>query len=514
MRCPACGLLAPLASGLFQLRAPLGRPDLARYVHFNCNRGKAPTVLPARFLVACPNGHLDDFPWHHFVHRGEATGCKGALTLRELGVSGEAIDVEVRCETCDQARRMVDAFGQDGGHNLPPCRGRRPHLRDFDAQPCSKSRDSSALLLGASDSWFSVTRTILHVPIPTQDRLLRLIGERWPKLRDIDAPPILAFLRKQNALDDLQPFADDAIWAAIQEYRRRTTEPTSGDDRDIKEPEWSALTADDTLEDPDFRLVPVPPPPDWGHVIDGVRLVERLREVTALIGFTRLHSPRDQAGDTAPLARNPAAVIPAAEVRGEGIFIRFRERPIAEWCEAAAKLEDDYRRAYVSIRRRRGNPAPEKGFPGIRYILLHTFSHGLMRALALDCGYAGASLRERIYARDPTQGDPMAGVLIYTAAPDAEGTLGGLVRMGHPTELARHLARALHDLALCSSDPLCADHGPDHDGNTLHGAACHACLFAPETSCERGNTFLDRNVLTHTLGRWPTPFLPQSTPTR
>jgi hypothetical protein len=108
----------------------------------------------------------------------------------------------------------------------------------------------------------------------------------------------------------------------------------------------------------------------------------------------------------------------------------------------------------------------------------------------------------------------MAGVLIYTAAPDAEGTLGGLVRMGHPTELARHLARALHDLALCSSDPLCADHGPDHDGNTLHGAACHACLFAPETSCERGNTFLDRNVLTHTLGRWPTPFLPQSTPTR
>src|SRR5690606_8756936 len=160
-------------------KAPPGRPDLARYVHHNCNRGKAPTVLPARFLVACPNGHLDDFPWHDFVHRGQPGGCKGALTLRELGVSGEAIDVEVRCETCDAARRMGDAFGKDA--ILPRCRGRRPHLRDFEAQGCGK--DVSALLLGASDSWFPVTRTILHVPIPTEDRLVRLVEERWADLR-------------------------------------------------------------------------------------------------------------------------------------------------------------------------------------------------------------------------------------------------------------------------------------------------------------------------------------------
>ena len=53
-----------------------------------------------------------------------------------------------------------------------------------------------------------------------------------------------------------------------------------------------------------------------------------------------------------------------------------------------------------------------------------------MRGLALECGYGAASLRERIYARDDDgTGEPMAGVLIYTAAPDSEGTLGGLVRM-------------------------------------------------------------------------------------
>jgi len=37
------------------------------------------------------------------------------------------------------------------------------------------------------------------------------------------------------------------------------------------------------------------------------------------------------------------------------------------------------------------------------------------------------------------------------------------------------------------------------DGLTLHGAACHACLFLPETSCERGNKYLDRSVLVSTV---------------
>ena len=36
---------------------------------------------------------------------------------------------------------------------------------------------------------------------------------------------------------------------------------------------------------------------------------------------------------------------------------------------------------------------------------------------------------------------------------------------------------------------------------TLHGAACHACLFLPETSCKRGNKYLDRSVLVPTLER-------------
>jgi hypothetical protein len=36
---------------------------------------------------------------------------------------------------------------------------------------------------------------------------------------------------------------------------------------------------------------------------------------------------------------------------------------------------------------------------------------------------------------------------------------------------------------------------------SLHGAACHNCLFLPETSCERGNRYLDRTVLVPTMER-------------
>jgi hypothetical protein len=89
--------------------------------------------------------------------------------------------------------------------------------------------------------------------------------------------------------------------------------------------------------------------------------------------------------------------------------------------------------------------------------------------------------------------------LLYTAAPDSEGTLGGLVALGQPKTLGRHLDQALESMRLCASDPLCAEHHPLKDGLTMHGAACHACLFLPETSCERGNKYLDRSVLVSTV---------------
>ena len=153
---------------------------------------------------------------------------------------------------------------------------------------------------------------------------------------------------------------------------------------------------------------------------------------------------------------------------------------------------------------------PTANYPTIRYILLHTFAHALMRQLTLECGYTAASIRERIYAQSPEkEGGAMAGVLLYTAASDSEGTLGGLVEQGKHIEF--HIYAALAAMQNCSSDPLCAEHLPPEDGSVLHGAACHACLFIPETSCERGNKYLDRSLLVPTIERDNLAFFPANT---
>jgi hypothetical protein len=94
----------------------------------------------------------------------------------------------------------------------------------------------------------------------------------------------------------------------------------------------------------------------------------------------------------------------------------------------------------------------------------------------------------------------MAGVLLFTASPDSEGTLGGLVALADPNRLAAVFREAMARAKLCSTDPMCADHQAGDLGDTLHNAACHACLFAPETSCEAGNRFLDRGSVIPILG--------------
>ena len=150
-------------------------------------------------------------------------------------------------------------------------------------------------------------------------------------------------------------------------------------------------------------------------------------------------------------------------------------------------------------RKRRGLD-PSVGWVGERYVLLHSLAHALINEFSLECGYAAASIRERIYSEEPGgEQEPMAGFLLYTSAPDTEGTLGGLVALGEPAVLGRLMKRALDRASLCSTDPMCAEHVPGEDDETLHASACHACLFVPETSCELGNRFLDRAVLVHTL---------------
>lgn len=508
MVCPSCRLLAPLEAGLFVLKTDRYRANRAYYIHENCNKAKKPTVLPARFLVACEEGHLDDFPWIEFVHHNEDPCTAPLLRLFEQGPSGEARDLTVKCEGCDKQRRLAEAFGRRNREKMPICHGRRPHLRDYDDDGCE--RHMRPFVLGASNAWFPVVFSSIAIPSATA-KIDQLVEEQWAKLQTVTSLEVVTAFKAAGFLGALSTYPDDEIWAAIERKQKSNDDEEEGDVTDLKAPEWQVLTQfDPGLNSRDFRLNPVSPPSTYANVISNVVLVERMREVRAITGFTRLDSPGeltepgadDEITTIAPLSRKPPKWLPAVEVRGEGIFIQFDEDKIRKWLEQAAvkKRNDAFFESHIRWRKARFIEEPADFYPTMRYVLLHSFSHSLMRQLAIEAGYSSASIRERIYSRNP--GDPngpMAGILIYTAAPDSEGTLGGLVKLGQSSELDRHITAAFDAAALCASDPTCAEHPPSTTGIALHAAACHACLFVPETSCERGNRYLDRSVLVPTF---------------
>jgi hypothetical protein len=504
-RCPICQLLAPVGTRLFEFKGNPFRPDLARFVHSGCSRAgnRPPTAVPARFLVACERGHVDDFPWTYYVHRG-GPACRGTLTFYEVGASLETANLFVRCNDCERSRSMIDAFDKDQ-NALPRCRGRHPHLRESKLGCPEPLR---AILLGASNSWFPETRTVLSVPTHGE-KLEQLLDENWVVLGAATSIEVLRGFRAIGQLREFAGFSDEEIWTAIEARGVETEESLTHDaeELDLRRPEWDVLSAPDAaLNSKDFMLTPSPSPPRYAGEIAAVVLAERLREVSALIGFTRIRSSGESSPDDVRTRRAPLSIesipawLPATEVRGEGIFLRFDLDRITAWAEETAQADKRavLRGAHESWRAARHLEPVEAGFPDLVYVLLHSFSHALMREFTLECGYSAPSIRERIYASRAEERIDMAGVLVYTSAPDSEGTLGGLVALGRPQELGRLVRQALERAMLCASDPLCSEHDPRRDG-TLHGAACHACLFAPETSCESGNRYLDRSTLVPTF---------------
>ena len=234
--------------------------------------------------------------------------------------------------------------------------------------------------------------------------------------------------------------------------------------------------------------------------VERVVLVHRLRDVIATAGFTHFESfSPDTEGELeigvsrAPLARE-TTWLPAVENRGEGFFLQFSGEAVDAWLgkPAVGRRGKQLRAGFDCWKR--DHEKSKRDFPGLPHILLHSLSHLLVTAVALECGYPAGSIRERIYAKDYGYG-----ILLYTATPDAEGTMGGLVEAGR--QVARHLKSAIDLGRLCSNDPVCAQHAAEnpHECRFLHGAACHGCLLIAETSCEQHNDFLDRALVVSTV---------------
>lgn len=334
LRCTGCDLLSPVDRKRFTLNVPVWRPDQARYFHDKCH-GRRPSAVPARFLVACAAGHLDDFPWEEYVHRGGP--CPGGaitLELKEAGKANRATDVKVVCKTCGEERLVQDAFGPDDWKHLPRCRGRHPHLQRFDPGQCPQP--TRALLLGASNAWFAVYRSALTIPTVT-GAIEQQVAGHWEDLADIEDRDEFDLIvrrlvkgRGEKALNWLLGFDPDDVWTTIVDHRRgQVGDVGTGD---LRGPEWDAFTAHVPPTSDEFRVRHLAVPAGYTKTLDSPVAVDRLREVIALCGFTRIDGPGEGgAARVAPLWAEPQPWLPAAETRGEGILLRLSEARVQQW---------------------------------------------------------------------------------------------------------------------------------------------------------------------------------------
>jgi len=237
-------------------------------------------------------------------------------------------------------------------------------------------------------------------------------------------------------------------------------------------------------------------------------LVHKLRETRAFAGFTRIYAENAQKlGERKRMLRRVVLPdeqdwLPATIVYGEGLFFELNELIVRRWEEKFAEQLDFHLRPllgeYWKLQKARGWKSLSLS---ARFVVLHTLAHLLINRLTFECGYSSASLRERIYVSQKADA-PMAGILIYTADGDSDGTLGGLVRMGQPGKLESVLFNAIDHARWCSSDPVCSEMGKHGQGpDSCNLAACHSCALMPETSCELFNRFLDRQVLVNTANQ-------------
>jgi hypothetical protein len=461
--------------------------------------GKTDSVVPVRFVRACPKGHVGDVDWKAFLH-GNRSSCTRDLWVEERGTSGDLSDVWICCE-CGTDRSMSQAMRGDLGA-LGMCNGARPWLGAGTREKCGLP--NKLLIRSASNAYFPQIMSVISIPDPTTpiDDVVRSLWDDF--LSDVETIDEVKKIRmKPTPAVRLQGITDELILESIA--RIRTGSNTT--DRDVKEVEFDALTQQkdeigEDVPDGNFYARTLPRASwecSWTSSIERVVLVHRLREVVAQVGFTRfeaagpdIQGELDLTVESAPLAID-ASWLPAVENRGEGIFIQFNANQITTWMQKATVIERAKKLAAGFDLWRAEHPNSKRIFPGIPYYLLHSFSHLLLTAISLECGYPSSSIRERIYVTKRG-----CGVLIYTGSSDAEGTLGGLVAAGR--DIRRHSKRALELGLLCSNDPVCGFHVPTkHDSQHLLGSACHGCLLIAETSCEQKNEFMDRSLVVPTV---------------
>ena len=454
-------------------------------------------LIASRFVVACENGHLDDFPYDWWIH-GE-NGCdNNKRPLFSMYNKEDRSDLEslvLKCENCGKSRSMEHIFSKDIFSNYK-CKGNHPHLAKAgtgDSSPTDCDKVLKTMLRSSSGVYFPILVSALSIP-PWSREAVKIIEREYETISYVDKSKLNDYLQnKTTATVNLPKLLD-----ALQIVTSRKSKATVRKEMDILLDEYNVLSNGTSSDDEgEYSAYEVDVPNGFEKYFNQITVVDRLTVIQALKGFTRVY-PWSEGYDftdknkqkIAPLSSYPKEWLPAISLRGEGIYISFHKKAMDSWRE---RIKDRYDKMLKNLNNSMMSHRLDRFSP--EYVLLHTFSHLLIRQLSNECGYSTASIREKIYSTfktDASENPQMSGVLIYLTSSDCDGSLGGLISIAqNPERLGLIFTNMIQKASWCSADPLCVS-SIDQGFESLNYSACHDCLLLPETSCEFRNLLLDR----------------------
>ena len=478
-------------------------------------RKRGGKIEPVRFVAFCSKGHIQDLPYIEIM----STKCSEACNLEMGGTHSSARpslylfddgrghgfnSLRLHCNICKSTTSLRDISSQENiekkldkfGTKLFKCHGCKPWTGE-DNEECDEILDITPR--PSSRIYMPIQQTAIFIPEYEEEMHEIFYDDLYANWIEEDTP----IIEIENALKILpestkKGLSNEDIVNLIQNERDRQRGLISKLDNDSSDidtsflkKEFDTLTQEKVNED---KFVSKKEDMDKysekiNQTIKGLHSVSKLVSTTALLGFQR--KAGGNAASDFNACRTNADFLPAFEVIGEGIFINFGFEKISSWKQDNPNLKNRIKQLkknseldYIDHKDR---------FFDAGYVLIHTFSHMLMRQLEIECGYSLSELKERIYFDND---EKMAGLLIYTASADSQGSLGGLVRTIKPNFFETLFANAIENSYVCFNDPICIESkGQGHSGLCL--AACHACSMVPDLACETlpKNIFLDRNML-------------------
>lgn len=488
------------------------------------SRGWTRYIVQVPFVAMCDSGHIQDFPWVEWVYR-TATPPQNPPVMRlhstgGMTLAGQKVKVDggpertlARITNADPDGTVTELSRTLDSSRTPfLCPGHRPWLGSEEGEGCG--RPLRGTLRSATNVYFAQIHNSIYLPRSDDTTVAEAISLlEQPPLSTVlsifpgaGGSPLPALLRRLYP-ELVIAFTDRQLELAIATVcggpgARQPRQQAAGDDAEtgFRRQEYDTL-----IKAADFDQLVLKPADlrqytdEFSRYFSNVTLVHKLRETRAFTGFTRVFADTDrELADLQGMLRlTPPQEnwLPAYVVFGEGVFLTLDERRLQQW-ERLPQVQSRVQPLVARYQTMRQARHLRDRRIGPRYILLHTLAHLLINRLTFECGYSSAALRERLYVSE-NPAAPMAGILIYTAAGDAEGTLGGLVRMGKPGRLEPLLFRSLVGAQWCSADPVCMEMGQSggQGPGSLNLAACHVCCLVPETACEEFNRLLDRGFV-------------------